>query len=129
MERAMKVPVALFPLVIAAAVFLAIPAQAFQSEAAQSGTQPGAKESKWQGTVVRVDQDHSMLTIHGGPAPSVTTRQIAYDSSTEWTKVGKPLEQHNEIKPDSFVIVLGSVDKQGVMHASRIDLRLPKAAR
>src|SRR5438876_291015 len=50
---------------------------------------------------------------------------IFYDSSTEWTKQGKPADQ-NEFKEGSFVIVLGHPDDKGVLHATRVDLRLPR---
>jgi hypothetical protein len=52
-------------------------------------------------------------------------RKIAYDSSTQWTKVGKPGQQ-DEVKEGSFVIVLGKLDDKGVLHATRVDLRLPR---
>jgi len=51
--------------------------------------------------------------------------KVAYDSSTEWTNLGKPGKQ-DEVKEGSFVIVLGHVDDKGVLHARRIDLRLPR---
>lgn len=85
-----------------------------------------AKELRWQGTIVRVNKSHSSLSVRGGQANMESTeRQIFYDSSTEWTKQGKPAEQ-SEFKEGSFVIVLGHADKKGVFHASRVDLRLPR---
>ena len=41
------------------------------------------------------------------------------------TKQGKPA-QMEEFKDGSFVIVLGHADDKGVLHATRIDLRLPR---
>jgi hypothetical protein len=58
-------------------------------------------------------------------ARSDDLRKISFDSSTEWTKLGKPGQQ-DEVKEGSFVIVLGQMDDKGVLHATRIDLRLPK---
>ena len=85
-----------------------------------------AKELRWQGTIVRVNKSHSSLSVRGGQANMESTeRQIFYDSSTEWTKQGKPAEQ-SEFKEGSFVIVLGHADKKGVFHATRVDLRLPR---
>lgn len=85
-----------------------------------------AKESRWQGHIVRVDQKDSRLVVRGGQGNMESTeRQVYYDSSTEWTKLGKPAEQ-SEFKEGSFVIVLGHADKKGVFHATRIDLRLPR---
>jgi len=92
----MKVCRTLLSLALMGAIVGSIPAIAKQ--AAESKKEPAAKkETKWQGHV----------------------------SSTQWTKLGKPGEQ-DEIKEGSFVIVLGQVDDKGVLHATRIDLRLPR---
>ncbi len=123
----MKVPKTLLCLALAGAVFVGLPARAFQAPAEQKAPAT-AGETKWQGNVVRIDKDHSMITIHGGPPPSHDTRQVVYDSSTVWTKVGQPVQQ-DELKEGSFVIFLGTVDNKGVLHATRIDLRLPKPSR
>lgn len=85
-----------------------------------------SKESRWQGSIVRVDKKDSRLVVRGGQGNMESIeRQIYYDSSTEWTKLGKPA-QPDEFKEGSFVIVLGSVNKKGIFHAKRIDLRLPR---
>ena len=115
LEDAMKVPVILLSLALAGAVFSVVSA----------GAQQAAKETKWQGHVVRIDKEHSLIDIHGGSAPSNDPRKVAYDSSTAWTKLGKPSQQ-DEVKEGSFVIMLGHLDDKGVLHATRIDLRLPR---
>ena len=125
----MKVSRTLLSLALAGAVFLAMPARAFQAPAEQKAAPAATKSTKWQGNVVTIDKDHSMMTIHGGPPPSSDTRQVSYDSSTVWTKVGQPLDNHDEVKQGSFVIFLGSVDSKGVLHATRIDLRQEKLNR
>ena len=66
-----------------------------------------------------------MIDIRGGAAPSNDPRKVAYDSSTAWTKLGKPWGQ-DEVKEGSFVILLGHLDHEGVLHATRIDLRRPR---
>jgi hypothetical protein len=48
-----------------------------------------------------------------------------YDASTQWTNGGKPGQQ-DDVKAGSFIIVIGTVDGDGVMHATRIDLRAPR---
>jgi hypothetical protein len=121
-EDAMKVPVILLSLALTGGLFQAIPAKAGQAAAEKK---PAAKEMKWQGHVVRIDKEHSMIDLRGGPAPSKASRKVAYDTSTEWTKLGKP-GQMDEVKEGSFVIILGHVDEKGVLQASRIDLRLPR---
>ncbi len=121
----MKGSLTLLSLVLAGAVFVAMPAAANQAAAENKAAPAAKKEAKWQGHVVRIYKDLSQMDIRGGPAPSKELRKIAYDSSTEWTKLGKPGEQ-DEVKEGSFVIVLGHVDDKGVLHATRVDLRLPR---
>ncbi len=112
----MKGSLTLLSLILVAAVFAAMPAGANQA---------AKKETKWQGTVSRIYKDLSQMDIRGGADPSKDLRKVAYDSSTAWTKLGKP-GQPDEVKEGSFVIVLGQVDDKGVLHATRIDLRLPR---
>ena len=123
----MKVSLTLLSLALAGAVFSAAPAAAQEAAAGEKTTQASTKEkqAKWQGHVIRIDKDHSMIDIRGGIAPSRDPRKVAYDSSTQWTKLGKPAEQ-DEVKDGSFVIILGHVDHKGVLHAARIDLRRPR---
>jgi len=116
----MKVALTLLSLVLAGAIFTARPAGATQEASAAK------KETKWQGNVVRIYKDLSQLHIRGGGTGSSNDlRKVAYDSSTQWTKGGKPGQQE-EVKEGSFVIILGQVDDKGVLHASRVDLRLPR---
>jgi hypothetical protein len=51
-----------------------------------------------------------------------TDKRIAFDQSTQWTKLGKPADQ-SEFKDGAYVIAVGTIDDKGVFHASRIDLR------
>ena len=128
MEDAMRVSVTLLSLVLAGAVFSAVPAGAQEAAAGEKTTKASTKETKqakWQGHIIRIDKDHSMIDLRGGPAPSQDPRKVAYDSSSEWTKLGKPAQQ-DEFKDGSFIIVLGQVDHKGVLHATRIDLRRPR---
>jgi len=117
----MKICVILLCAALAIPVFNARPAGAQDSTEKKTM----AKQAKWQGHVVRIDKEHSMIDLRGGPAPSTSERKVAYDNSTEWTKLGKP-GQMDEVKEGSFVILLGQVDEKGVMHATRVDLRLPR---
>ena len=119
----MKIPVALLSVVLAGAVFAVTPAWAKQ--AATEKKDAANKETKWQGKVVRVNKDSSTIDIHGGPHPSEAQRKIMYDASTKWTNGGKPGQQE-DVKTGSFIIVLGTVDGDGVLHATRIDLRAPR---
>jgi len=119
----MKGCLILLSLVFAGAVFAGIPASAKQA-AAENKAPAAKKETKWQGNVVRIYKDESQMDIRG-TTPAGEMRKIAYDSSTQWTKVGKPGQQ-DEVKEGSFVIVLGKLDDKGVLHATRVDLRLPR---
>ena len=122
----MKVPLSLLSLVLAGAVFAAMPAGAKQATAETKQAPAAKKETKWQGHVVRIYKDLSQMDIRGGVnTRSEDVRKIAYDSATEWTKLGKP-GQMDEVKEGSFVIILGQIDDKGVLHAKRIDLRLPR---
>jgi hypothetical protein len=119
----MKIPVALLAVVLAGAVFAATPASA--NQAATEKKETAKKGTKWQGKVVRINKDSSTIDIHGGAHPSEAQRKIMYDSSTQWTNGGKPGQQE-DVKTGSFIIVLGKVDADGVLHATRIDLRAPR---
>ena len=119
----MKIRAALLSVVLAGAVFAATPASANQD--ATNKKDAAKKENKWQGKVVRVNKDSSTIDIHGGAHPSEAQRKIAYDASTEWTNGGKPGQQE-DVKTGSFIIVIGTVGADGVMHATRIDLRAPR---
>ena len=113
-------------LVLMGTTIATMPAAGKQA-AGENKTAPSAKkEAKWQGHVVRIYEDKSEMDIRGGiNTRAEDLRKIAYDSSTEWTKLGKPGKQE-EVKEGSFVIVLGHIDEKGVLHATRIDLRLPR---
>jgi hypothetical protein len=122
----MNVSRCLLSVVLAGAVFAATPAGAKQATAETKQAPAAKKETKWQGHVIRINKDVSQMDIRGGVnGRSEDERKIAYDSSTEWTKLGKPGKM-DEVKEGSFVIVLGKMDDKGVLHATRVDLRLPR---
>jgi hypothetical protein len=122
----MKVCTTLFSLVLAGTVFAAIPACANQDAAEKKKATATKKETKWQGNVVRIYKDQSQMDIRDAKSASTANlKKVAYDDKTEWTKLGKPGKQE-DVKEESCVIVLGDVDDQGVLHAKRIDLRLPR---
>jgi len=120
----MKSTIILFSLVLAASL---CPAQAAsESKQDKKAASRDQKESRWQGHIVRQNKEGSTLTVRGGQSTKDSfEREISYDSSTEWTKKGKPAQQ-DEFKDGSFVIVLGHADEKGGFHARRIDLRLPR---
>jgi hypothetical protein len=118
--------------ILLAAMFVsaALISQGAMAADEKQGTKEAAastKDARWQGHIVRIDKDHSRMSIRGGRAVTDSfERTVTYDSSTEWTKQGKPADQ-SEFKEGSFVIVLGKyAGKKGPLHANRIDLRLPR---
>src|SRR6201984_3414303 len=103
----------LLSVVLAGALFAAMPLGAKQATPETKPAPAAKKETKWQGHVVRIYKDQSQMDIRGGvTGQSEDLRKIAYDSSTAWTKLGKPGQQ-DEVKENSFVIVLGHVDDKG----------------
>jgi hypothetical protein len=126
LEDAMKVSLSLLSVVLAGAVLLAVPAGTRQATAEAAQAPAAKKETKWQGSVIRISKDSSQLDIRGGINSNASDeRKISYDNSTEWTNLGKPGKME-DVKEGSFVIVLGQVDDKGVLHATRIDLRKPR---
>jgi hypothetical protein len=122
-EDAMKLALMLLALVFAGAAVDTRPTSADASQ--QEKKKNDTKETKWQGTVLQILKDQSMLNIRGGAtADANDVLKIAYDSSTQWTKQNKPGDFQSEVKEGTFVIAVGHVDDKGVLHATRIDLRL-----
>src|SRR6516164_1362149 len=125
----MKHSLTLLSALLAGATICALPAggRSISSEASREKQEakPEAKETKMQGYVERVNTDVKIIDLHGGPTPqSNETRKIAYNDSTLWTNMGKPGKME-DVKQGSFIIVLGHIQKDGTLLATRIDLRLP----
>lgn len=116
--------------VVLLTMILAVPALA-QEPAAKGGTSDAkmsssSKQLRWQGHLLRINKDSSTIVVRGGMKNNDDfERQIAYDDSTQWTKLGKPADQ-SEFKDGSFVIVTGHSDDKKMMHATRVDLRTPR---
>lgn len=120
----MKVSRIFVGVVLAAALLAVLPLGARQPASAVS--QADKKETKWQGHVVRIYKDTSMLDLRGGAnGREEDMHKVAFSATTEWTNGGKPGKME-EVKEGSFVIVLGQVDDKGVLQATRVDLRKPR---
>lgn len=121
----MKLLTVLSTLILAGAVIAGYPVSG-QAGQDKKPAKTEAKETKWQGHIIRINKDESTIDIRGGLKNTDSDeKKVAYDSSTRWTNLGKPAEQ-SDFKDGSFVIVLGHADDKGVLHATRIDLRLPR---
>jgi len=105
---------------------LAFPTSALlaQSAAAQEKT---AKQDRVEGNVVRSSQDKSTLTVR--EVGSNVEKTVAYDSSTKWvsqyhgSKKVSAIDA-SQVKDGDRVICEGTLDKDGVLHATLISKRL-----
>jgi hypothetical protein len=86
-----------------------------------------AKETRWDGTVIRSSPDKSTLTVRkrGGSAEMT----VQYDSSTKWVSQEHGSKTVNDIdvsqvKDNDRVICKGSYGKDGILHATLISKRL-----
>jgi hypothetical protein len=105
---------------------LAFPTSALlvQSAAAQEKT---AKQDRVEGNVVRSSQDKSTLTVR--EVGSNVEKTVAYDSSTKWVSQYHGSKKVNaidasQVKDGDRVICKGTLDKDGVLHATLISKRL-----
>ena len=125
----MKLAATLLSAMLAGTVILALPASAtlnLQDKAESKDAKPATKEIKMQGHVVRLYADTKMMDVSGGASgQSQSVRKIAYDDSTLWTNMGKDGKKE-DVKEGSFIIVLGHMQKDGSLLATRIDLRKPR---
>ncbi len=87
-----------------------------------------AKETRWEGTVVRSSPEKSTLTVRKSGSAN-TEMTIGYDSSTKWVSQFHGDKKVNdidssEVKDGDVVICKGAWDKAGVLHATLISKRL-----
>jgi len=94
---------------------------AIAQEAKPPKTTASAKQVRWHGVIVRINEKMSTLEVRKGGI----VRTIYYDDSTQWTEMNKP-SQMSAFKEGSNVICLGKSDEKGNVHATRVDLRTPK---
>ena len=122
----MKLAATLLTAALAGAAICALPVGATLRAQEKPEAKSATKETRMQGHVVRIYADSKTIDLRGGTAARAQdTRKIAYDDSTQWTNMGKPGKME-DVKEGSFVIVLGHMQKDGALHATRIDLRLPR---
>ena len=108
---------------------LGVPAFSQEKEAAGADDAKTAKQARWEGMVVRSNPEKSQLTVRA--RGSNTEKTIQYDSSTKWTSQEHGSKQVNQIdagqvKDDDRVICVGTLGKDGTLHASLIAKRLTK---
>ena len=94
------------------------------------GQAKGAKEARWEGTVIRSSPDISTLTVRDKNSVEMIVR---YDSSTRWVSQEHGSKKVNDIdasqvKDGDRVICKGTWEKKGVLHATLISKRLSHSA-
>ena len=118
---AKKIVALLFMLVLA----LPLSTLAFGQEA--PAQDKAAKKARWEGNIVRSSKDQSRLTVR--KVGSSEEKIVEYDSSTRWVSQEHGSEKVNDIdasqvKDGDRVICTGTLDKDGVFHATLISKRL-----
>jgi hypothetical protein len=118
---AKKIVALLFMLVLA----LPLSTLAFGQEA--PAQDKAAKKARWEGNIVRSNKDQSRLTVR--KVGSSEEKIVEYDSSTRWVSQEHGSEKVNDIdasqvKDGDRVICTGTLDKDGVFHATLISKRL-----
>jgi hypothetical protein len=88
-----------------------------------------AKESRWEGVVIRSSTDKSTLTVRR--VGSALEKTIAYDSSTQWVSQEHGSKKVNnidasQVKDNDRVICKGTYGNDGVLHATLISKRLSR---
>jgi hypothetical protein len=115
----------LFTLLFASVLAFPLSTLVFAQEAPAKAK--AAKESRWEGVVIRSDKDHSTLTVR--KVGSTLERTVQYDSSTRWVSQEHGSKNVNDIdasqvKDDDRVICKGTWGNDGVLHATLISKRL-----
>ena len=88
-----------------------------------------AKEARWEGHIIRSSKDESKLTVR--KVGSSDEKTVQYDSSTRWVSQEHGSKKVNDIdssqvKDGDRVITEGTLDKDGVLHATLISKRLTR---
>ena len=117
-------PKKLLTLLVASVLAFPLSMAVFAQEAPAQAK--AAKETRWEGTVIRSSPDKSTLTVRNGKGAEKT---VQYDSSTKWVSQEHGSKKVNDIdasqvKDNDRVICEGTWGKDGVLHATLISKRL-----
>jgi hypothetical protein len=115
----------LFTLLFASVLVFPLSTAVFAQEAPKEAK--AAKPARWEGIVIRVSKDQSTLTVRD--VVSTHEKTVQYDSSTKWVSQEHGSKKVNDIdssqvKENDRVITEGTLDKDGVLHATLISKRL-----
>jgi hypothetical protein len=116
-----------FTLLFASVVVFALSTTVFAQDASDKAK--AAKPARWEGIVIRVSKDQSTLTVRD--VASSHEKTVQYDSSTRWVSQEHGSKKVNDIdssqvKDGDRVITEGTLDKDGVLHATLISKRLTR---
>ena len=98
-------------------IFAAVAGPLAATVAAQA--QKKQKETKWDGRVRMIKKEDSTIVLRVGAAE----HQVVYGPDTKFTVLNKP-GSLADVKDGYRLIVLGTLDSQGRLMASRVDARL-----
>ena len=84
-----------------------------------ANAQKKQKETKWDGRVRMLKKEDSTIVLRVGAAE----RQVVYGPDTKFTVLNKP-GSLADVKDGGRLIVLGTLDPQGRLMATRVDARL-----
>ncbi len=113
--------------VVAMAVVFGLASARARAQETAQGKATEHPENRWDGRVVRINNDASTLDVRKGHMP----RTVHFDSNTKWTKTqGKKVVDISptEVKVNDRVICLGKWNDKKEFWAERIDLREGKSA-
>ena len=117
----------LFRLFFASVLVFSVSALLVQIAPAQDKQEKAAKQDRVEGNVTRSSKDSSTLTVRA--VGSTVDKTVQYDSSTQFTsqehgsKTVNKIDE-SQIKDGDRVIALGTLDHNGVLHATSISKRL-----
>jgi len=122
----------LFTVLFRSLVALLLSALLVQTAAAQDKMDKKTKQDRWEGVIIRSSPDKSTLTVR--QVGSTVEKTVQYDSSTRWVSQAHGSKKVNDIdasqvKDGDRVIVKGTMDKDGVLHATLVSKRLSHSPR
>ena len=117
----------LFTLFCGAVVALLLSSAMFAQDAPAQDKAEKAKEARLEGNVIRSSPEKSTLTVRKSGGNAEMT--VQFDSSTHWVSQEHGSKKVNDIdatqvKDGDRVIVKGTWEKPGVLHATLISKRL-----
>ena len=120
-----KVLALLFSLALVFSISTSVSAQESKPKAAK---EKAPKQDRWEGTVTLVSKAKSTLTVRKSGGANVE-KVVSYDASTQWVSQlhgAKKVDtiDASQVKEGDRVICLGTLGKDGELHATMISKRL-----